>query len=297
MALIVLFLALISLLFPSSALWIELSWINYLLMVIMFGMGLTISPKDFALVFTNPKDIFCGVVSQYLFMPLIAYFLCCAFNLDTALTIGVVLVGTCPGGTASNVMTYLAKGDTALSVGLTSVNTLLSPILTPTITYLLLKETINLNMKGMFLSIISVILVPIFLGFIINYFFKNFSKRITNYLPMLSLIAICMVIGSVVSHNANKIFESGILVLVIVILHNLLGFTFGFIVGKFLKMPPSKIKALSLEVGMQNSGLATSLATSTFPNLLMASVPGAIFSVWHNISVAILASIYKKWDK
>lgn len=293
MAPIILLIAFISLFFPSSALWIELSWINYLLMVIMFGMGLTISPKDFALVFTNPKDIFCGIISQYLFMPLIAFLLCYLFKLDTALTIGVVLVGACPGGTASNVMTYLAKGDTALSVGITSVNTLLSPILTPTITYLLLKETISVDIKGMFLNIISVILVPIFLGFIINYFFKNFSKQIINYLPKLSQIAICMVIGSVVSHNANKIFESGFLVLVIVILHNLLGFTFGFFVGKFVKMTPSKIKALSLEVGMQNSGLATSLATSTFPNLLMAPVPGAIFSVWHNISGAILANIYK----
>ena len=294
MAIIVLIVALISFFMPSSALWIELSWINYLLMVIMFGMGLTISPKDFLLVFTNPKDIFIGTLAQYLFMPLLAFLLCSVFKLDAALTCGVILVGTCPGGTASNVMTYLAKGDTALSIAITSVNTLLSPILTPLITYFFLRTTVNVDIKAMFISIINVILVPIILGFIINYFFKSFTSKIIKFLPTLSVTSICMIVASVVSHNAEKILQSGLLIIFIVILHNLLGFLFGFLIGKIFKMDFSKIKALSLEVGMQNSGLATSLAATSFPALQMATVPGALFSVWHNISGAILANIYKK---
>ena len=293
----VLLVAVISFFIPDSALWIKLKWINPLLMVVMFGMGLTITPKDFAMVFINPRDVICGSIAQFVIMPLIAYFLCYFFKLDPALSVGVVLVGTCPGGTASNVITFLAKGDVALSVGMTSVNTLLSPFLTPAITYLLLRTTVSVDVFSMFYSIVSVILVPIGLGLVINTFFKNFTKRVINYLPALSTIAICLIIASVVSHNAGKIYESGAIVFMVVILHNFFGFLFGFLVGKLLKMPVAKIKAISLEVGMQNSGLATSLATTSFPTLQMATVPGAIFSVWHNISGAIIASVYKRWGE
>lgn len=286
--------AVVSFAYPATGSWIEISWINYFLMIIMFGMGLAINPKDFVLVFTRPKEVFIGCVAQYLIMPLLAYFLCIAFNLDKSLMVGVVLVGTCPGGTASNVITYLAKGDVPLSVGMTSVNTLLSPLLTPFITFLLLNATIEVDTLKMFLSIVNVILVPISLGFIINYFFKEFSKRIKNILPLISQIAILLVISCVVSKNAQSIKNVGIVIFVVIVLHNLLGFFFGYMVGKIFKMPFNKIKAISIEVGMQNSGLATSLAATTFSNLSMATVPGAIFSVWHNISGAILASVYKR---
>ena len=213
-------------------------------------MGLTISPKDFSLVFTNPKDIFIGTLAQYIFMPLLEFLLCSVLKLDVALTCGVILVETCPGGTASNVITFLAKGDTALSIGMTSVNTLLSPFLTPLITYLLLRIPVNVNAAFMFLSIIRVILVPIILGFIVNYFFKSFITKVLKYLRALSTIAICMVIGTVVSHNRNQILESGLTIFFVIVLHNFFGFLFGFIIGKLFKMPMSKIEALSLEVRM-----------------------------------------------
>ena len=213
-------------------------------------MGLTISPKDFLLVFTNPKDIFIGTLAQYIFMPLLAFMLCYAFKLDASLTAGIILVGTCPSGTASNVITFLAKGDTALSIGMTSVNTLLSPFLTPLITYLLLRTTVNVNAAFMFLSIIKVILVPIILGFIVNYFFKSFITKVLKYLRALSTIAICMVIGTVVAHNRNQILESGLTIFFVIVLNNFFGFLFGFIIGKLFKMPMSKIEALSLEVRM-----------------------------------------------
>ena len=277
MALIVLIIALISLFSPQSALWISTSWINYLLMVIMFGMGMTLKPESFILVFKRPKDILCGIFAQFTIMPLLAFALSRLFGLDAALTAGVILVGTCPGGTASNVITYFAKGDIALSVSITSVNTLLAPILTPIVTYILLHTTVDVNMTSMLLAIVNVILIPIVLGFVINRFFATATQKMVDLLPIISVVAICMIVATVVAHNAEKIYTCGFLVLSVVVLHNLLGYLCGFTLGKMLKMEPAKIKAFSIEIGMQNSGLATSLAATSFPMLAMATVPGAIF--------------------
>ena len=296
MAVIVLVIALMALFMPKTAMWIETSWINYLLMMVMFGMGLTLKPESFILVFKRPKDILCGVFAQYTIMPLLALCLSRLFGLDAALTAGVILVGTCPGGTASNVITYFAKGDIALSVTMTSVNTLLSPILTPLITYLLLKTTVDVNMTSMLIAIVNVILIPIVLGFVINRFFARITQKLVDLLPVVSVAAICMIVATVVAHNAEKIYTCGFLVLSVVVLHNLLGYLCGFTLGKMLKMNPQKIKAFSVEIGMQNSGLATGLAETAFPTLSMATVPGAVFSVWHNISGAILAEIYRRWQ-
>ena len=293
MALIVLGVAAVSLLLPSSAIWIQMSWINTLLMVVMFGMGLTIRPGDFAIVFTKPKEILVGCSAQFLIMPLLAFALSHLFRLDAALTAGVVLVGTCPGGTSSNVITYLSKGDVALSVGMTSVSTLLAPLLTPAITWLLLRTTVTVDVMSMFLSIVKVILIPIGLGFLINKLFGRLTQKLVGILPMVSTIAICLIVAAVVSHNAENIFASGFVILAVVILHNVLGYLCGFCISRLFRMPWTKIKAVSIEIGMQNSGLATSLAGTAFPNLAMATVPGAIFSVWHNISGAILAGIYR----
>lgn len=295
MALIVLAVAALALFVPQSSLWIDTSWINYLLMVVMFGMGLTMKPRDFALVFKRPKDILVGTAAQFIIMPALAFGLSRLFQLDPALTAGVVLVGTCPGGTSSNVITYLSKGDVALSVGMTSVNTLLAPLLTPAITWLLLQTTVRVDVWAMFWSIIQVIIIPVALGFVINRFFGKFTEKAVAVLPSVSTVAICLIIAAVVSHNAEKIYTSGVLVFAVVILHNLLGYAGGFGLGKLLKMPPEKVKALSIEVGMQNSGLATSLAGTAFSGLAMATVPGAVFSVWHNISGAILAGFYRRW--
>ena len=295
MALIVLAVAALALFVPQSSLWIDTSWINYLLMVVMFGMGLTMKPRDFALVFKRPKDILVGTAAQFIIMPALAFGLSKLFQLDPALTAGVVLVSTCPGGTSSNVITYLSKGDVALSVGMTSVNTLLAPLLTPVITWLLLQTTVRVDVWAMFWSIIQVIIIPVALGFVINRFFGKFTEKAVAVLPSVSTVAICLIIAAVVSHNAEKIYTSGVLVFAVVILHNLLGYAGGFGLGKLLKMPPEKVKALSIEVGMQNSGLATSLAGTAFSGLAMATVPGAVFSVWHNISGAILAGFYRRW--
>ena len=297
MAVIVLVVTAATLFIPQTGLWVSLSWINYLLMIIMFGMGLTLKFEDFKLVFVRPKDIITGCVAQFTIMPLLAFMLCKLFNLDAALMTGVILVGACPGGTSSNVITYLSKGDVALSVSMTSVNTILAPVLTPLITYLLLSTTVNVDTYSMFISIINVVIIPIVLGFIINKFFGTFTQKAIKVLPMVSVTGICMIVASVVSHNASKILSTGLIVFTVVILHNVLGYACGFGLGKILKFNVAKTKAVSIEIGMQNSGLATSLASTSFASLAMATVPGAIFSVWHNISGAILANIFNRWNE
>ena len=293
MAFIILIVAALALFVPKSCLWIQTSWVNYLLMVVMFGMGLTLKLSDFKIVFSRPKDILIGCVAQFTIMPLLAFAIGKVFGLDAGLMAGVVLVGTCPGGTSSNVITYLSKGDVALSVGMTSVNTILAPIITPAITYLLLHTTVHVDVLAMFLSIIKVVIIPIALGLIINKFFGDKTEKVTGLLPMISVFAITLIVGAVVSHNSEKILTTGAIVFVVVILHNLLGYALGYLLGLLLKLPMTKKKALSIEIGMQNSGLATSLAGSVFSDP-MATVPGAIFSVWHNISGAILANIFRR---
>ena len=296
MAVIVLVVAALSLFVPKATLWIQTSWVNYLLMIVMFGMGLTLKLSDFKVVFTHPRDILLGCLAQFTIMPLLALVLGKAFSLDEALLAGVILVGTCPGGTSSNVITYLSRGDVALSVGMTSVNTLLAPLLTPAITYLLLNTTVEVDILSMFLSIVKVVIVPIALGFVINRFFGKYTEKAVRALPLVSVAAITMIVAAVVSHNAEKILSTGIIVYAVVILHNLGGYGCGYLLGRLLKLPMDKKKALSIEIGMQNSGLATSLATTAFAALPMATVPGAIFSVWHNISGAVLSSIYRKLE-
>ena len=294
MAFIVLAVAALALFLPGTCLWIRTKWINYLLMLVMFGMGLTMKLSDFAVVFSRPKDVIIGCAAQFVVMPLLAFALGKVFGLGPELLVGVILVGTCPGGTASNVITYLSGGDTALSVGMTSVNTLLAPVLTPALTYLYLRTSVNVDVRSMFLSIIQVVIIPIGLGLLINRLFGKHTEKIAYALPTVSVTAICLIVAAVVSHNSEKILSTGAIIFVIVILHNLLGYLCGCLIGILFKMDLPRKKAVSIEIGMQNSGLATSLAASAFPDLAMATVPGAIFSVWHNISGAVLAGILRK---
>lgn len=294
MAFIVVVVAAAALFVPTALIWIKTSWIMTLLMIVMFGMGLTLNPVDFAVVFRRPKDVILGCLAQFTIMPLLAFALGKAFALDDALLVGVILVGTCPGGTSSNVITYLSKGDVALSVGMTSVSTLLAPLLTPALTYLLLRQTVSVDMAAMFMSIVKVVILPIAAGFVINKFFSSTTQKAVKVLPLVSVTAIVMIVAAVVSANSAKIMTTGVLVFSVVILHNILGYALGYVIAAFLKVPLAKKKAISIEVGMQNSGLATSLAATSFPSLALATVPGAVFSVWHNISGAILANIYSQ---
>lgn len=296
MAVIILACSALALFVPDAFLWLDTSWTNYFLMIIMLGMGLTLKIEDFAIVFRRPRDLIIGCVAQFTVMPLLAFALGKAFGLEAGLLAGVILVGTCPGGTASNVITYLSKGDVALSVGMTSVNTLLAPVLTPAITYLLLRTSVQVDVVSMFLSIVKVVIVPIALGFLINRFWGTYTRRVADALPIISVAAITLIVAAIISHNAERILETGAIVFVVVILHNMLGYAVGLSLSHLLRLPPARRKALSIEIGMQNSGLASTLAVTAFPNLAMATVPGAIFSVWHNISGSLMVFLFRRFD-
>ena len=294
MGVLVLLVAVISLAIPASFVWLDTWVISPMLGVIMFGMGLTLSPHDFKVVLSRPKDILIGVLAQFTVMPLLAYGLALAFSLPKELALGVMLVGCCPGGTASNVITYLAKGDLALSVGMTATSTLLAPLLTPLLVWLLAGTMVDVDTPGMLLSIVYVVIAPIICGLLCQRFLPQATKRVTPYLPAFSSLAIALTVGIVVSHNADRLLVGGMLIVLVVMLHNLLGLSLGYLVGRVLKLQKSKRVALSIEVGMQNSGLASSLAVMHFAAYPLATIPGAIFSVWHNISGALVARLYQR---
>ena len=295
MGVLVLLSALLALAFPNVLGHLKPSLINPLLGVIMFGMGLTLKPEDFRVVFSRPKDIIIGCLAQFTVMPLLAFALSRLFALNEALTVGVILVGCCPGGTASNVITYLAKGDLALSVGMTATSTLLAPLLTPLLVLLLVGESVDVNVVGMLLSILWVVILPIILGLLLKRLLPRATEHATAFLPAVSSIAICLIVMIVIAANAHKLLSSGWIIVLVVVLHNVLGLVVGYLIGTMLKLSPAKRRAISVEVGMQNSGLASSLATLHFAAYPMAAIPGAVFSVWHNISGAIVARIYTKF--
>ena len=294
MGVLVLLSAVTALVFPDALSHLKTSLINPLLGVIMFGMGLTLKPEDFRVVFSRPRDVLVGCLAQFTVMPLLAYLLVRVFRLEPALAIGVILVGCCPGGTASNVITYLAKGDLALSVGMTAVSTLLAPVLTPLLVWLLAGETVDVDVIGMLLSILWVVILPIVLGLLVKRVWPRTTEKAAGYLPALSSLAICVIVLIVIAANAHKLLDGGWVILLVIVLHNVCGLAAGYLIGSMLHLSPAKRRAISVEVGMQNSGLASSLATLHFAAYPLATIPGALFSVWHNISGAVVARIYSR---
>ena len=294
---LVVLVAAVSLWWPKSFSWVETSAINPMLGVIMFGMGLTLVPQDFRIILSRPKDVLIGCLAQFTVMPLLALGLTWAFSLPKELALGVILVGCCPGGTASNVITYLAKGDLALSVGMTATSTLLAPLLTPLLVWLLAGTMVDVNIPKMLLSIVYVVIAPIVAGLLCQRFLPRITKSVVPYLPAFSSIAIAFVVGIVVSHSADQLLKGGLVVVLVVMLHNLCGLGLGYVIGSVLGLDAPKQRAISIEVGMQNSGLASSLADTHFKAYQLATVPGAIFSVWHNISGALVARLYTRFSR
>lgn len=294
MSVIVLVAAALAFLLPSALSVIRTSWITPMLALVMFGMGLTLDLKEFGRVFSEPKNVIIGFVCQFTIMPLLAVALTHIFRLPPELAVGVILVGCCPGGTSSNVITYLSKGNVALSVAMTGVSTLLAPVMTPLLVRLFAGAFIPVDFWGMFLSIVEVIIVPIAAGLLCKRFLPRMTQSVSEYLPAFSTLIITMIVIAVVSANAARLHTCGAVVILVVILHNICGYLLGYLAGKALGMPASGRTAVSVEVGMQNSGLACSLASTHFASMALATVPGAVFSVWHNISGALLARIYSR---
>lgn len=261
----------------------------------MFGMGLTLQTDDFKELIRKPLYVIIGVIAQYTIMPLVAFGLAYGLHLPSEIAVGVILVGCCPGGTASNVMTFLAKGNTALSVAVTTISTLLAPVLTPVLIMLFAKEWLPVSPGSLFISILQAVLFPIIAGLIVKMFFKKQVAKAVHVLPLVSVIGIVAIVSAVVSGNRENLLQSGWLIFSVVILHNGIGYLLGFLCAKLLKMDYASQKAVAIEVGMQNSGLGAALATAHFSPL--SAVPSAIFSVWHNLSGSLLATYWSKKGK
>lgn len=281
----------IALIVPEAFVWLKV-YITWMLGIIMFGMGMTMTVDDFKGVLQSPKAVVIGVVAQFMVMPGLAYLLCQLFQLPPEIAIGVILVGCCPGGTASNVITYMAKGNTALSVACTSVSTILAPVLTPAIFYLLASQWIEINAMSMLGSILQVVLFPIILGLIVRSILKQKVDAYIQVMPLISVIAIVAIVAAIIGGSKAKILESGLLILAVVALHNGLGYLLGFWASRLFKLSYADSKAVAVEVGMQNSGLGVALAAVHFAASPVTAVPSAIFSLWHNISGPALATYW-----
>ncbi|SDL67524.1 bile acid:Na+ symporter, BASS family [Corynebacterium mycetoides] len=270
-------------------------WTTWLLGVVMFGMGLTLRPVDFALVAKRPLPVLIGVVAQFVIMPATAVLVTYLLNLPPELAAGVILVGCAPGGTSSNVVTYLARGDVALSVTMTSVSTLLAPIMTPLLTLWLAGQHMPVSAAAMAGSIMKMVLIPVAAGLIVRLLLPKVVARILPALPWISVIAISMIVAIVVFGSREKIVQAGLIVLAAVAIHNILGYLLGYLTGKLTGQPESASRTMSIEVGMQNSGLAATLASTYLSPL--AALPGAVFSVWHNLSGAVVALLARSADE
>ncbi len=265
-----------------------------LLGLVMFGMGLTLKGEDFREVARHPIRVLIGVLAQFVIMPGLAWLLCRLLQLPAEIAVGVILVGCCPGGTASNVMTWLSRGDVALSVAITSVTTLLAPLVTPALVWLLASAWLPVSFAAMFLSILQVVLVPIALGLLAHRLLGERTRPVAEVLPLVSVFSIVVIIAAVVAASQARIAESGLLIMAVGMLHNGFGLLLGYLTGKLTGMPLAQRKALAIEVGMQNSGLGAALANAHFSPL--AAVPSALFSVWHNLSGSLLAALFRRLD-
>ena len=282
---------------PASAIWFQSTWIPFFLGIIMLSMGLTLKLEDFLEIFKIPRFIALGLSLQYTVMPLLGFVLAKLFNLPIDYIIGIVLVACCPGGTASNVVCFIARTNVALSVSLTTFSTLAALVMTALMTTLLVESisrsmpgtAIQVNTFGLLVSTVKVVIFPVTLGIILNHFFRTWVKKINPYTPFIAVLSIVLIVDFILASKKEEIIAAGpSLIISIVILH-LLGFVFGYFLSKWLKLGEKNSQTVSIEVGMQNSGLATELARSNFPDFSMATVPGAISALTHCILGSIAA--------
>lgn len=290
------FMGVIIIAFSALALWQPwiFSWvaphISTMLGIIMLGMGMTLHWQDFSHVLRHPRDLGLGLVVQFGCMPLLAFALCHVFALPPELAMGMILVGTAPGGTASNVLTFIARGDVAFSVAMTAAATLVSLLLTPPLTWLLGGVWVPVDMGGLFWSIVKIVLVPVLLGLLLHHFQRGLVDRLMPFLPLASALVITLVIAGIIAVNAQNILSAGPAIFAAVIAHNLLGLAVGWFAACRLRFAPPRRRALAIEIGTQNSGLATALALAHFTPA--AAIAGALFSVWQNISGALLSNFW-----
>ena len=281
----------IAFLFPAIFLPLKDAIIPFLV-IIMFCMGVTLSIDDFKRVIRSPGVISLGVVLQYSIMPVAALLIAQALKLSDELIIGMVLLGASPGGTASNVICYLARGDAALSISLTMTSTLLAIVATPYICLFLLGEKVPVPAPQMLLSILKIVILPVAAGLIINTLFEKFTRRYAALFPVIAMISIVFIIAVIVALSQEKIASTGLAIILAVLLHNATGLISGYYLALVAGYDKKICKTLAIEVGMQNSGLAVALASKYFTAI--AALPAAVFSIWHNISGSLPASYWTR---
>jgi BASS family bile acid:Na+ symporter len=296
--------AVITFFLPSLFMWVTGYTQTFILGFIMLTMGLTLSMDDLRVLASRPWDILIGTCAQFTLMPLIAYALTVLFRLDNALAVGIILVGCCPGGVSSNLMSFLCKGDVAFSVGMTTVSTLLAPIVTPALVLLLAGARVDVDAWGMFLNILIVTLIPVAIGFLCNLLMGHDEgfQRVRQVMPAFSVLGLACIVGGVVAVIHDDLIAGGLLLFlwtfVVVFCHNGIGYLLGYVTGQLFRFSKAKNRTISIEVGMQNAGLATNLATRFFlATCPLAIVPCAISCAWHSISGTLIATWFAYTDR
>lgn len=288
---------------PDAFNWVRGNTQTVILGIIMLTMGLTLTTEDFRILAHRPMDIFIGACAQFIIMPCVAYLLVHVFRLEPALALGILLVGCCPGGVSSNIMSYLCHGDVAFSVGMTCASTLLAPVMTPLLMELTAGEIIEIDAIGMFLNILIVTIIPVGIGCFLNYTYskKEVFPTIQSLMPGLSVTCLSCIVGGVISTVHDDLVARGLLLFLwtfaVVFCHNTLGYLLGWTSGRLAGFNTAKKRTISIEVGMQNAGLATVLAGTFFAAQPLAVLPCAISCAWHSISGTVLAGLFQQYDK
>lgn len=295
--------AVITFFVPELFQWVHGNTQTVILGLIMLTMGLTLTTQDFKIVLQRPLDIFVGAVAQFVIMPGVAWLLVHVWHLEPALALGILLVGCCPGGVSSNIMSYLCHGDVAFSVGMTCASTVLAPMMTPLLMQLTAGAIIEIDTVGMFLNILIVTILPISLGCLLNYYFskRESFKTLQALMPGTSVILLACIVGGVISTVHDPLVERGFLLFIwtfgVVFCHNTLGYLLGWLSGRLAGFNTAKKRTISIEVGMQNAGLATVLAGTFFAAQPLSVLPCAISCAWHSISGTIVAGLFRSRDK
>jgi len=290
--------------YPPVCDWVKGSAATWVLSVIMLSMGMTLSANDFKVLAQRPWQIALGTLAQFSIMPIVAWGIIRIFSLDPALATGLLIVGCCPGGVSSNVMSYLAKGDVAFSVGMTTVNTLLSPVFTPLLLLWFSGKDIDVDAWGIFYSIVQIVLVPVIIGVVLNILFGRTKAYIETVkcMPAVSVVGLALIVGGIMCHQGVMFMNSdkpGSVILLMcgaVMLHNALGYLFGYLLAKFTRMDTAKCRTLSIEVGCQNAGMGTQLAIKHFATMPEAAIASAFACVYHSIGGTLLANIFSMYD-
>ena len=298
----IIFVAILTLILPQLFAWVAGYTQVAILGFIMLTMGLTLSADDLKVLISRPFDILLGTIAQFTIMPFIAFGLTRIFGLDPSLAIGIILVGCCPGGVSSNIMSFLCKGDVAYSVGMTTVSTLIAPFVTPILVLLLADKSIEVNAVGMFVNILIVTIIPVAIGFVCNMKFglSQQFQQIRSVMPGMAVLGLACIVGGVISSVHDTLIENGLalfaLTFAVVFCHNSIGYLLGFLVARIARFGTAKSRTLSIEIGMQNAGLATSLAATFFmATNPLSIVPCAISCAWHSISGTLLAGLFNWW--